>query len=331
MRSEINTYGEFTYPDRWCMVYDRHYISVNLSAPLDGLTVRVSDTRSPSHNRDIEIAGGMTVSRIEISPLLQSLFSEWTDTRTVYAHVSLRSKKASLLSFHTYVVYGSADNGLTRFLLSAKKNNILVNFINFPFYVSVFRGSQADSISFNGELYDTQIIGFVDVPIKTSGTLVCHKSADTVAVFDNTFDRTFIELYPSGVDEEYEILESPSTEGVYIRWIDIYGERHYYLFDENDCSIIVETSDYRLKNSNGELGERSFVNKVCTQLKCSAENIDSESLSYVLGVLDSTHVEKYSNGEWLPVSVKDGQTIEHDKVLRDIEFTLEQDIITQRL
>ena len=99
------------------------------------------------------------------------------------------------------------------------------------------------------------------------------KSADTVAVFDNTFDRTFIELYPSGVDEEYEILESSSTEGVYIRWIDIYGERHYYLFDENDCSIIVETSDYRLKNSNGELGERSFVNKVCTQLKCSAENI----------------------------------------------------------
>ena len=56
MRSEVNTYGEFTYPDRWCMVYDRHYISVNLSAPLDGLTVRVSDTRSPSHNRDIEIA-----------------------------------------------------------------------------------------------------------------------------------------------------------------------------------------------------------------------------------------------------------------------------------
>ena len=78
------------------------------------------------YNRDIEIAGGMTVSRIEISPLLQSLFSEWTDTRTVYAHVSLRSKKASLLSFHTYVVYGSADNGLTRFLLAAKKKNILV-------------------------------------------------------------------------------------------------------------------------------------------------------------------------------------------------------------
>ena len=73
------------------------------------------------------------------------------------------------------------------------------------------------------------------------------------------------------------------------------------------------------------------MNKVCTQLKCSAENIDSESLSYVLGVLNSTQVEKYSNGEWLPVSVKDGQTIEHDKVLRDIEFTLEQDIITQRL
>lgn len=326
MRIETNTYGEFEYPERYCMVYEKHYIKARLYMTFPYLSVCVSDARNPRGSKVINIAYRPNI-KIEISSVLQSAFADWSENRTVYAHVALRSGSASILSFHTYVIYGKSDLGLLRFLLSLDDNRTVCYFKNFQFSVSLFK-CKTDTIYVNGSEYPDLQTGIVDVPVKSGGNISCVKSPETIAVFDSTFDDTFTERYPSGAEESITVIVSDATEGEYIRWLDNSGYIQYYLFDLGTKEMSVNQSDYRKEKYEYE---RPLASELQIKQACSAQDINTEKFSYVFSILESRKVERYSNGEWRPIEISDGFTLEHDKILRDIEFTFTEHLKTQTL
>lgn len=126
-----------------------------------------------------------------------------------------------------------------------------------------------------------------------------------------------------------------STDGVYLRWLNLHGGVNYWLFSAGDISV-------SNKKINGELCKNITINGVYynintpigkqtvkTQRLC-ANLITSDGYDYVTEVSSSPIVEMYHNGVFIPVTVLDQTIINTNKSLQNIEITISYQLTTNQ-
>lgn len=335
----IPNIGTVTYPDKWCVAYNPQYVIVE--APNIGtVTLRITDTSQPSRIYPLSIALYKGRAEADISNALQMLTSGTMAKRWSYIHVAVMVNAVAVTSFHLYSLYGQlqTDEHYSSYGAFEQMNGEtiftrhVVWFKEYPFSVSFFRRDASEPIrrSVDGQREETlsdarfQIfdVDLTDTSAKNSVLLTHHQTASTLAVFDKTFDHTFVEQYGELFTEVVKVKVSQETEGYYLRWIDSFGFVQYYLFPKGTVEDAVNYGSYSVEAEQGYDMTRPLTSTVEKHLKCCAVNLHSKHIHYVSSISNSACVELYDRGQWLPVTVESTTTVNEGKVLQDYEITI---------
>lgn len=161
------------------------------------------------------------------------------------------------------------------------------------------------------------------------------------SIFDYTFDFTFgpqrvIAKNTIDLDISINIAECVS-DGIYLRWINKYGEYNYYLFQTSNQSAVVKNSDIQFDNvyyttdlTDGyHQGVSKNIGKNIEQTKkLFAHLVDSDTFDFLQHLVESPVVDMFLGyGEndverWVSVNVQDGTFAKSTAVLQDFEFFL---------
>lgn len=346
--------GKVMFPDRWCYAFNKQYIQIDAPGLVGPLTVRVSDTDDPFNYRELSIVIFNGKANIEISTAIQLLFRNPLQERCKYIHVNVHSKDVTVINFHSFVVFGRLKDGdsfstlgdleLTR--SGATLTRKVIWFKKYPFTVSLFRRLNSESIRYsvdNGTTYvaSDRRENIIDLDIKgiapsaKSSVVVKHqKDGGTLAIFDKTFDMTFVERYGSMLTEEIKVIVKDESEGVYLRWIDRFGYLQYYLFKKGTVSYKNKSSQYTVDCQEQELKQYSRAVSVSETktLSCCALNLDDKMLQSLETISSSPIVDLYRNdGCWEPVKVETSVVLNPKRVLHDLEVKISISSTSQTL
>lgn len=158
-------------------------------------------------------------------------------------------------------------------------------------------------------------------------------------VFDYTFDSTFgpqrVDL-PTDLDIRIKIADCV-PDGIYLRWINKYGEYNYYLFQSSNETYVVKNNDTKFSNvyhttdltSGYHQGIGKNIGKNIEQTKkLFAHLVDIETASFLQHLVESPIVDMllgYSNDNtemWVSVDIQEGTFVKSTASLQDFEFIL---------
>lgn len=347
MRTCSNIYGTFFYPDKWCMAFGENYVSMQLNNTLPNMSVCVSDTRYPESPIRISVFSRLSSFTVNISEVLRTSFFRWATNRMVYLNVSVESNGSSIMSFSLYAMYGSPQKELLGYINENKDKSATYKrrvrwFCKFPCEISVLRRTVKERIVLHASDFSHDIDGYsngiIDIDLtslETRGTdvftIASVKDSGTISLFDNTFDRTFSELYPSGITEEVKVEKCYESEGAYIRWMDESGYKHYYLFSIGEVSVKRDNCSFVINSSTNPQCTRPIYISIRKSLKCSAENLDKDIFDYISSLSYSNHVQLYNNGTWIDAVADFTCKYNAKTLLNNVEAVIYYDYKTQNL
>lgn len=160
-------------------------------------------------------------------------------------------------------------------------------------------------------------------------------------IFDYTFDFTFGPervTTPNiiNLDINIKVSDCPN-DGVYLRWINKYGEYNYYLFQSSNKTSTVKNSDIKFNNvyyttdltSGYHQGLGKNIGKNIEQsMKLFVHLVDSETVDFLQHLVESPVVDMFlgysedKSEKWISVDIQDGAFAKSTAVLQDFEFIL---------
>lgn len=166
-------------------------------------------------------------------------------------------------------------------------------------------------------------------------------SSSEYSIFDYTFDYTF---GPQRVNAQNVIeldlnikIADCVPDGIYLRWINKYGEYNYYLFQSSNETSVVKNRDVEFSNvyhttdltSGYHQGIGKNIGKSIEQTKkLFAHLVDVETASFLQHLVESPIVDMFlgygeNNTEmWVSVNIQEGTFVKSTASLQDFEFIL---------
>ncbi len=295
-----------------------------------------------------------------ITRMLQLLFNDPINgQRAVNGVIEVKDYYSgeTIQSFDVFVVWGAVEMGdrfptFTGYEYNAERvwmQRQVHYFINFPFTVDfLFLQGMKYKIRQDNEVYGDVVtveansmqsfVGGVHIPKDIAKRWVLRQDIDNrTGVFDYTFDYTFGS--PSETAMITKVIPRTEREGFYLRWIDRFGFRQYYLFDKGDKTYKTELSEYKKEYDSVYGGmrynyqHRPLGISTGVTLKMCASNLDAETLTCVEGIVSAPVVDiflgytKDGIALWQPIYVAGGDYTrsarsEHHNPLQDFEITV---------
>ena len=125
---------------------------------------------------------------------------------------------------------------------------------------------------------------------------------------------------PCVVTTKYQtvtINEGRCNDGIYLRWIDIYGRYCYWAFKKGNSTIsLTEESKFvrsRVMKSVKNVGSKT---EICAPL------VDAETFDFLLNMAASPYIEMYTSEGWVMVDIEAGDIVRERTSLQDFIVTL---------
>lgn len=166
-----------------------------------------------------------------------------------------------------------------------------------------------------------------------SFTIESYKIADYT--FDFTFGPQRVDVYTS-LDITVNIADCPN-DGIYLRWINKYGEYNYYLFQGSNISSTTKNNAITFDNvyytteltNNYHHGTGKSIGKdIDHNQKLFAPLVDSGTYDMLIGLVESPVVDMFlgynadNSQKWMSVSVSEGPFTKSTASLQDFELLL---------
>ncbi len=197
----------------------------------------------------------------------------------------------------------------------------------------VDKGVHMDPIGF----YDFNLSSYIKDFNSNTNHIVIRQEIDEykrISVFDNTFGHTFHPLSETSILTVVDIKDE--SDGLYLRWIDGFGQLQYYLFTIGSESCKNKADGVTLQKDMSSNGSNYFSGllrnskiQIERRINCCACGLTDEIFGYVSTISQSVCVDMFignnKGGEelWFPVRVADGTITKRSKnKLHDIEIEL---------
>lgn len=234
------------------------------------------------------------------------------------------------------VIWGALQIGETY-----TQNKTLTWFRGFPFTMPLFAENRItlkangteyrvlDAGKYNLTIYDLQSLDNIDITLFDD---------EFYSLFDYTFDRTFGAqrvLVPKNLSIKIKVLDCPD-DGVYLRWINRYGEYNYYLFEPSIETWEVKDSNISFDNiyyttdftNNYHNGTSKLIGKdISIAKKIYAHLVDEDTYRMLIGLVSSPVIDMligYTDNvpNWMSVNIQDGTFTKSLSNLQDFECSL---------
>lgn len=330
---DTDTYtGKATFPDEMFFAFNPNYINVAFEdlSTIALVTVEVSSYAEEGEtleSHSIQVSTYNDECSVYISRLVQLLFSNLPNERSVKVAMTVSVGDTMLATANGVALWGSlqigeriGNIGFYPQGASGDWRRKVVLFTEYPFKVSVLSPSDSATMTLT-----------TSHGVKRRETLSAAGITDVAVSAGDTINIT--------LDENKEVVYvvgDNSKQGYYLRWIDRHGFLQYYLFVKGTVTDKTKLNSTEL-DAEREAGGMWFGNLTRVMAitntitaKCSAVNLDKETLAYVETVVLSPYVDLYlgkntDNEEiWLPVKVSAGSYKKSAiDILQDFEITLE--------
>ncbi|MFR9166364.1 MAG: hypothetical protein ACLVKO_09195 [Dysgonomonas sp.] len=214
--------------------------------------------------------------------------------------------------------------------MSTEKFSIKYRYDDEPY--DDFPAVNTETGSIGGGKYNLDISG---IPARRQIVLRVD-SQKSGGIFDYTFDYTFRRIEADTVMIKINVVDCPN-EGVYLRWINQYGEWCYYLLQSGAESTTVKDIDVKFDNLygttyfvdryHGGIG-KSVGKDIETSTKLFVSLADENTYRHLLSLVQSPVVDMFAGyddaGEpyWISVTLKDGTFARSTDDLQDFECFL---------
>lgn len=137
-----------------------------------------------------------------------------------------------------------------------------------------------------------------------------------------------------------KVIVRNEIEGLYLRWIDSFGFRQYFLFSLSTLEAKNKLSDYKLQYlTKQSLGGYSIFTRPLSirstkTVKACAISLDADTIEYVASIISSPLIDAYLNDDWVPVNISSG-TYKYSKhhlvTLQDLEISVELPAVNSQI
>lgn len=318
------------------------------------VTIEVTGISSSVKIARVEIrVGSETVGSIKRKPVNgTAVFDVSALLQTIFERRNLLPKEntANTFKLATYRLFfdnnfqqdGTFDTLWGALQIGEQYNQFrkLTFFTEFPFTIPVFFNEP-------GRLYvKKDNAAFVDwraVPAKKHeidiaywktavNKVIIQNGIQSGSVWDSTFDSTFRVVLNIPLYIEFELTVNKCTEGVYLRWINKYGDFCYWLFnketEQNSVSNIAVNIEEYLKTvdfiNNFSMGTNHPKGKEPQRsIALFAPLVDSEAFDFLNTLMDSPVVDLYrGDNKWVRVNIAPANVVKSDDDLQDFACTL---------
>lgn len=229
------------------------------------------------------------------------------------------------------------------------QNKTLTYFKGYPFTLPLYLEKKIllEAINERDEIFPFSFVGPGKLNLDISkveafkSIKIMSVGSSMYAIFDYTFDSSFgpERVTTSNViDLDINIKVADCTpDGVYLRWINKYGEYNYYLFNSSNQTSKTKNSDIKYDNvyfttdlsNNYHHGTGKNIGKEIEQsMKLFAHLVDAETVDFLQHLVESPVVDMFlgydenNSAKWVSVDIQDGTFAKSTAVLQDFEFFL---------
>lgn len=327
MRSKVYSQSSISanlvYPNDIIFAFNPNYIEFS-----NVTEAKFARLNCGKYDVDVEFYGGK--ARADISLLIQTQFTNPIAERTkdISINIMFDGKIGFETSIEMRAIWGSSSigerlNSIGAYHFDKSRQKFVRNvrwFTNYPQKLSVFNNRTFDDFYPTKDVYDYNL--------NTS-------SVEKIAIFDHTFDNTFIKNFSitSYLDAKIILHRDPSKDGYFLRWMDNFGMYQYFLFRYGERAIKPKQEhsiQKRMLIGGYDFGggKRMLTHSQELTHKGSAMHLTREESLYVQTIVNSPFVDMYQGtmqgGEelWVPVVLVDGEKkISERKELTDFEIT----------
>lgn len=282
---------------------------------------------SGKHEFDVELYNGE--AKADISLLIQTRFTDPRRERTkdILVDVMFDGSPATVTNVVFRAIWGSTSigerlNAIGAYHFDKSRGTFVRNvrwFTHFPQKLSVYNNRTFE------DFYPTQDEYVYDLD---------STSVDKIAIFDHTFDETFIKTFSIASYHDARIIlhRDATKDGYFLRWMDNLGMYQYFLFLYNETSE-KNTQKHELQEEievDGRYfggGVRMLTHENERTLTASAMHLTREEILYVKTIVNSPFVDMYQGTMqggtelWVPVRITDGERkYSEKKELNDFEI-----------
>lgn len=279
----------------------------------------------------------------ELSAIAKSLFDrlqfykiEENDT-TLYKVLSfvIKNSSGTIYEGSIPVIWGALQIGETY-----TQNKTLTYFKGLPFTVPLYTEEEV-VLKENGIEYRTVGPGKLNINISditSKGNIVIELFDEYLRkTFDYTFDYTFGPqrvLVPRNLKIDINVIDC-YEDGIYLRWINKYGEYNYYLFQSSNQSITTKNNSIAYDSifysvsltDNYHFGTGKSIGKdIEENIKLYASLVDSITFDLLIGLIESPVIDMFlgydadNKQNWISVSVAEGTYVKGTSELQDFEL-----------
>lgn len=312
MRSKTFSGGgmsaHITYPEEIVFAFNPNYME--FSGVTGAKFVRLG---SGKNEVDVSVYNGK--AKADISLLLQTRFTDPRRERAkdVMVDIMLDGKPEATTSVVMRVIWGSSSigerlNAIGAYHFDKSKQRFVRNvrwFVNYPQKLSVFNNRTFE------DFYPTQ---------DRYSYNLNSSSVEKIAVFDHTFDHTFVKNFSisSYLDALVLLHRDTSKDGYFIRWMDNLGMYQYFLFlynenGEKNTQQHKVMEDIEVGGMHFGGGVRMLTHELERTHTASAMHLTREEILYVKTIVNSPFVDLYQGTMqggaelWVPITVTDGE------------------------
>jgi len=315
--------ASISYPESTIFAFNPNYI--NFSNVTGATFARIS---CGSYEFDVAFYNGS--AQADISLLLQTQFTNPRTTRSKSISITIEFDGVSTndTTLSMVAIWGSSSvgerlNSIGAYHYDKVSSQFVRNvrwFFNYPQKLSVYK---------NGSFLDF-------TPTKNTYTYdLSDTSVEQTAVFDHTFDDTFVKNF--SIDEytnaKINLIPDHSKDGYFLRWLDNFGMYQYFLFSYNERTLKF-AQNYEVQESitlggyDFGGGKRMLEHTLESKRTCSAMHLTREEALYVQTIVNSPFVDMYQGTVqggselWVPVTLVEAEKkVDEKKELNDFEIT----------
>jgi len=162
--------------------------------------------------------------------------------------------------------------------------------------------------------------------------VIIQNGLQTSSVWDKTFDKTFRVIKDIEVYIKFELTVNKCTEGIYLRWVNKFGDFCYWLFNPHeeknevkDIGVNIEEFITTTDFVNGfHVGTNHPKGKEAQRLVTLYANlVDSETFDFLTSLAESPVVDLYcGDGNWVRVNIAPANVVKSNDELQDFICTL---------
>jgi len=296
-----------------------------------------------------EIPPGQSSASFELAIIAKSLFDRFEFYKVEHEDTTLFKTLEFTISSETDVIYTGSIPIIWGALQIGEvytQNKTLTYFKGFPFTLPFYVDEGNLFLQYSADGVPYQDIGAfgkgkynIDVTTFNASRKIEFRSQseETYKIFDYTFDYTFGPqkiIFHDVLDIIINIEDCPN-EGVYLRWINKFGEYNYYLFRSSADSITTKNNSIFFDElfyttaftDNHHNGTGKTIGKDIEQsVKLFASLIDENTYKHLIGLVESPVVDMLAGYDddnkpnWMSVSVAEGTFSKSTDHLQDFEL-----------